>query len=406
MRTTTDVRVPLVDLITPHSALEPALTAVFRKAVTTAQFVGGPMVDGFEREFAAFCGVQHCIGVASGTDALRFALIAAGVASGDVVITVANTFIATVEAICQAGALPAFVDVDPCTYTLDQHQLRRFIEHGCTRDSRTGRLISNTAGRPVSAIVPVHLYGQMAEMDPILEIAAEHQLLVIEDACQAHGAAYFSKRRQQWFAAGTMGQAAAFSFYPGKNLGACGEAGAITTNDPRLADVCRMLRNHGQSTKYFHDIEGYNGRLDAIQAGLLAVKLPFLAGWNDQRRAVARRYDVAFGSHPAIVTPHVSVNMRPVYHLYVVRVAQRELVQAQLANVGVDTGIHYPVPLHRSGAYKDAQFPAGELSVTERAATEVLSLPLFPGLSEDDQQYVIGQVLNAVSTTAVEARAV
>src|SRR5262245_40170068 len=323
----------------------------------SAAFIGGPMVEVFERDFAAFCGVGHCVGAASGTDALRFALIAAGVRAGDMVITVANTFIATVEAICQAGAQAAFVDVDPQTCTMDPRRLRHFVEHYCRRDA-DGRLVTANTGRPVSAIVPVHLYGQMADMDPILDVADEHQLLVVEDACQAHGAEYYSERQRAWRTAGSMGVAAAFSFYPGKNLGACGEAGAITTNDARVAESCRLLRNHGQSRKYMHDIQGYNGRLDAIQAGILDVKLPFLAGWNDRRREVARRYDAAFAGVQGIVTPWTAPHARSVFHLYVVRVAERESVQGRLLDAGVDTGIHYPVPLHQTDAYKNANFPA------------------------------------------------
>jgi len=377
--------VPFIDLVTPHRQIEAALTTVFRNALSSAEFVGGPVVERFEQHFAAACGAQHAIGVSSGTDALRFALIAAGVAPGDTVLTVANTFIATVEAICQAGGQPAFVDIDPRTFTLDPARLRHFLEH-------------EHSGSRVSAVVPVHLFGQMAEMDDILEIAADHNLLVVEDACQAHGAKYFSKARQAWCEAGTMGHAAAFSFYPGKNLGACGEAGAVTTNDARIADACRMLRNHGQSRKYIHDVAGYNGRLDAIQAGILDVKLPFLNDWNERRRLVARRYDEAFAEVESVVVPFVPPNLRHVYHLYVVRVAQRDAVQERLKQDGIDTGIHYPIPLHQTPAYADSAFAAGTLHETERAAAEILSLPMFPGLGEDEQRYVIDRAVSAVTS--------
>src|SRR5947208_12472307 len=281
---TTNGHIPMLDLVTVHRELEEELVSVFRAALGTARFIGGPMVEDFEVEFAEFCETPHCVGVASGTDALRFALIAAGVQPGDTVVTVPNTFIATTEAISQAGARPDFVDIDERTYTMDPEKLRAYLEAGGGTARPTNRAVSKRTGSPVTAVVPVHLYGQMADMDPILDLATEYNLTVIEDACQAHGAEYFSKRENRWRRAGSMGRAAAFSFYPGKNLGACGEAGAITTHDERLARHCQMLRDHGQSSKYFHDFEGYNGRLDAIQAGILEVKLGHLARWNEQRR--------------------------------------------------------------------------------------------------------------------------
>jgi len=244
-----------LDLVTPHLELEEELVSVFRSALKTAGFVGGPMVEHFEKEFAQFCEAEYCAGVGNGTDALRFALIAAGVEPGDTVVTVANTFIATTEAISQAGARPDFVDVEERTYNMDVRRLREYIETQCCLDRGTGKLLNRKTGSPVTGIVPVHLYGQMADMDPILEIAERHNLFVIEDACQAHGAAYYSRKEDRWKKAGSMGLAAAFSFYPGKNLGACGEAGAVTTNDPKLAGKVRMLRDHGQAQKYSHVIE-------------------------------------------------------------------------------------------------------------------------------------------------------
>src|SRR6266851_1898554 len=258
------VQIAFLDLVTPHVELEEELTKVFHKALRTAGFIGGPMVEEFEEAFAAFCGAEHSIAVSSGTDALRFALLACGVRSGDVVVTVPHTFIATTEAISQAGALPEFVDIDECTYNMDPGKLREYLEQKCAKDA-SGRLISGRSGKPVTAIVPVHLYGQMADMDPILELADKFGLIVVEDACQAHGAQYFSRKQNRWLKVGSIGRAAAFSFYPGKNLGACGEGGAITTNDESLAPKAAMLRDHGQSKKYYHDVEGYNGRLDALQ---------------------------------------------------------------------------------------------------------------------------------------------
>src|SRR5205823_3110662 len=379
---TGDGQIPFIDLVTPHLELEGELVSVFRSALKTAGFVGGPMVEAFEREFAEFCGVQYCVGVGSGTDALRLALIAAGVQPGDTVVTVPNTFIATTEAISQAGARSDFVDVDERTYTMDPERLRFYLEVECPRDPQTGRAVSRRTGSPVTALIPVHLYGQMADMDPILELATRYNLIVIEDACQAHGAEYFSSKENRWRKAGSMGRAAVFSFYPGKNLGACGEAGAITTDDEQLARRCQMLRDHGQSRKYFHDIEGYNGRLDAIQAGVLRVKLRHLAKWNDQRRERARGYDELLAStEKTVVRPHVPSWSRPVYHLYVVRVEDRERLQKDLAAAGIGTGLHYPIPLHLAKAYEALGFRPGDFPVAEQAASQVLSLPMYPELS-------------------------
>jgi dTDP-4-amino-4,6-dideoxygalactose transaminase len=398
--------IPFLDLVTVHRELRDELRAIFDAALDTAGFIGGPMVQAFERDYAEFCDSRHCIGMASGTDAVRFALMAAGVQSGDTVLTVPLTFFATTEAISQAGARFDFVDVDARTYTMDPEKLRVYLERECTRDAKTNRVVSKRTGSPVTAVVPVHLYGQMADMDPILELASQYGLVVIEDACQAHGAEYFSKKDGKWRKAGSMGRASAFSFYPGKNLGACGEAGAVTTDDEHVARGCRMLRDHGQSKKYFHDIEGYNGRLDAIQAGLLHVKLRHLAKWNEQRREVARTYDELFaGAQTTVGLPHVPSWSRPVYHLYVVRVADRERVQAALTAAGIGTGIHYPVPLHLVKAYEALGFRAGDFPVSEQAAAEVLSLPMFPGLSPEQQERVATCLLeSSVAEPAREAR--
>jgi dTDP-4-amino-4,6-dideoxygalactose transaminase len=395
--------IPFLDLVTVHRELREELRAVFETALDTAGFIGGPVVQDFERDFAGFCDSRFCVGMASGTDALRLALIAAGVRAGDTVVTVPLTFIATTEAISQAGARPDFVDIDKRTYTMDPDKLGAYLETECTRDARTDRPVSKRTGGPVTALVPVHLYGQTADMDPILELAERYGLLVIEDACQAHGAEYFSKREDRWRKAGSMGRAAAFSFYPGKNLGACGEAGAITTDDERLARRCRMLRDHGQSRKYFHDIEGYNGRLDAIQAGLLRVKLRHLEKWTEQRRERARTYDELFGETDEIViVPHVPSWARPVYHLYVVRVEDRQRLQSDLAAAGIGTGIHYPVPLHLAKPYEALGFRPGDFPIAERASADVLSLPMFPGLVPEQQQRVVRRV--AASVTATDQR--
>ncbi len=385
-------KLPFLDLVTPHQELEGELTAVFQKALRSAGFIGGPMVDEFERGFAEFCETRHCIGLGSGTDAVRFALMAAGVQPGDIVITVPHTFIATTEAITQAGARADFVDIDEQTYCMDPEKLREYFVRECYLERETGTAFHRKLQAPVTAVVPVHLYGQTADMDAILEIAKRYNLIVVEDACQAHGAEYFSEKENRWRKAGSMGQAAAFSFYPGKNLGACGEAGAVTTNDPEVARKIRMLRDHGQSKKYYHDVEGYNGRLDAIQAGILSVKLRRLADGNRRRQEAARRYDELLAGVEGIVAPHQPEWARSVYHLYVVRTQQRALLQQFLSDANIDTGIHYPVPLHLQKAYEGFGYRPGDFPVTEAAASEILSLPMYPQLSEESQKRVIKEV--------------
>jgi dTDP-4-amino-4,6-dideoxygalactose transaminase len=389
--------IPFLDLVTPHVELEQELAAVFHKALRTAGFIGGPMVEDFEKAFAAFCEASHAVAVSSGTDALRFALMASGVKPGDVVVTVPHTFIATTEAISQAGALPEFVDIDEQTYNMDPEKLAEYLKKQCTADA-AGRLISRRSGRPVTAVVPVHLYGQMADMDPILDLAERYHLVVIEDACQAHGAEYFSRKHNRWMKAGSMGRAAAFSFYPGKNLGACGEAGAATTNDDGIARTVKMLRDHGQATKYYHDVEGYNGRLDAIQAGLLHVKLAYLAKWNAQRREHAARYQQLLKSvDGALLAPYEPSWSRAVYHLYVIRTADREGLMEHLKKAGIGTGIHYPIPLHLQKAYTSLSYHRGDFPVSEQAAAEIISLPMYPQLGSAAQQCVVENVLKYLS---------
>jgi dTDP-4-amino-4,6-dideoxygalactose transaminase len=386
-----------LDLVTPHVELEAEFTAVFQQVLRTAMFIGGPAVDQFEREFAAFCDTRFSVGVGSGTDALRFALMAVGVREGDCVLTVPNTFIATTEAISQVGALPEFVDIDERTYNMSPASLRKYLETQCDADRRTGLRISRRTGRPVAAVVPVHLYGQMADMDAIQEIAEEYNLIVVEDACQAHGAEYFSRRDNTWKKAGSVGAAAAFSFYPGKNLGACGEAGAVTTNDEEVARHIKMIRDHGQAKKYYHDIEGYNGRLDALQAGLLRVKLQHLAQWNEQRRECAACY----GQILAPVSESVTLPFEPswsrgVYHLYVIRHTDREGLQAHLSTQGVGTAIHYPIPLHLQKAYRGFGYRPGDFPVTESVAPQILSLPMYAQLRPEQQQKVADAITGFV----------
>lgn len=398
------MNIPFLDLVTPHIELEDELTAVFQKALRTAGFIGGPMVEGFEKSFAEFCDVNYAVGVNSGTDALRFALIACGVKPVDVVVTVPHTFIATTEAISQAGALPEFVDIDERTYNMDPDKLREYIEQHCKKDS-SGQLISLRSNRPVTAVIPVHLYGQMADMDAIVELAERFNLIVIEDACQAHGAEYFSRKQNRWLRAGSIGRAAAFSFYPGKNLGACGEAGATTSNDPEIAAKVKMLRDHGQAKKYYHDVEGYNGRLDSIQAGVLHVKLGHLAWWNEKRRERAAEYDrLLSGVDCGVIPPYEPSWSKAIYHLYVVRTNDREGLMDHLKNAGIGTGIHYPIPLHLQKAYASLQYRIGDFPVAEKIASEIVSLPMFPQLTSEQQCRVVEEITKFVELPALSTR--
>jgi len=401
--------VPFLDLVTPHRQQREELLRVFEQALDTAGFVGGSMVDAFEQEFSRFCGTRDCVGVGSGTDALRFALIAVGVKPGDVVVTVPNTFIATTEAITQAGAIPDFVDVDERTYNMDPDQLLKYLQVQCRVDGTAGRVYNRRLGKPVTAVVPVHLYGQPADMDHILELADRFGLVVVEDACQAHGAEYYSRKEKVWKKAGTMGKAAAFSFYPGKNLGACGEGGAVTTDDDDVAHRVRMLRDHGQAQKYYHDLEGYNGRLDSIQAGILQIKLRHLTAWNQQRRECARRYQELLGSAgPELCLPHEPSWAKAVYHLYVIRVQKRDALQKHLTEAGIGTGIHYPIPLHLQKAYANLGYRKGDFPVCEGAAAAILSLPMYPGLGEEQQVRIAQKVLDfgcANTTSQISASA-
>jgi dTDP-4-amino-4,6-dideoxygalactose transaminase len=376
--------IPFLDLVSPHRELEEQLVAASRAAIRSAHFIGGPEVEGFEREFAEYCGTTFCIGVASGTDAVRFALMAAGVKPGDAAVTVANTFIATVEGISQAGAATEFVDIDERTCNMSASSLGEYLA-ACEIDGKTGRPLGRRTGKPITAVVPVHLYGQVADMPAIQEIADRYGLIVIEDACQAHGARYGEAR------AGSFGKAAAFSFYPGKNLGACGEAGAVTTNDEAVARYIRMIRDHGQSKKYYHQLEGYNGRLDALQAAFLRIKLRHLDTWTAQRRAAAERYNALLAplsEAGAIVLPHEPSSSQAVYHLYVIRTPERDALAASLNGAGIATGFHYPFPLHLQECYRDWGYKPGSLPVTERVASEIISLPMFPGLTAEQQSRV------------------
>ena len=399
------MKVPFLDLKAQNKAIVSEVLPMITEALETAAFIGGPNVDGFEKAFAEFCGTRFCVGVNSGTDALRFALMAAGIGPGDAVVTVPNTFIATTEAISQVGAVPVFVDVDPRTLNMDPQKLEQLLNErypqstqlnqpnrpkGPNRPNKlnkpnklfnqsTNRLKPQASGlkpRP-KAVIPVHLYGQPADMDPILNLAREKNLIVIEDACQAHGALYGDKQ------AGSMGAAGCFSFYPGKNLGACGEGGAVVTDDEEICRNIRMIRDHGQEKKYFHRIEGYNGRLDAIQAGVLRIKLARLAGWNEARRRHAARYDDSLTDVPQVERVGRTRSARSVYHLYVILVEERDRLQAFLQEKGIATGLHYPLPLHLQKAYAHMGHKKGDFPVTEHAADRLLSLPMYPELTSE-----------------------
>lgn len=356
--------VPFLDLKAQYCTIKDKIDMAIQEVVEACAFAGGPFVERLEQKFAAYCGSRHCVAVADGTEALWLTLLAAGVGAGHEVITVPNTFIATAEAITLCGAKPVFVDVDERYDTMDPELVRAAIS-GATR-----------------AIIPVHLYGQPADMDPILEIAGEHGLAVIEDACQAHGALYRGR------GAGSMGVAGAFSFYPGKNLGAYGEGGAVTTSDEELAAKVRMLRDHGQRNKYYHDLVGTNARMDGIQGAVLTVKLHYLEGWNDARIRHAARYDQLLADMDAVTTPVRAPYARHVYHIYGVRVPQRDRVLAAMKEQGVSCGIHYPVPIHLQKAYSSLGLRPGAYPISERCASEMLSLPMYPELSDEQIQYV------------------
>jgi dTDP-4-amino-4,6-dideoxygalactose transaminase len=390
--------IPFLDLVTPHRELEEELVAAFRQAVHSAAFVGGKEVEAFEREFAEYCGAKYCVGVANGTDAVRFALMASGVGSGDAVVTVSHTFIATIEAISQAGAAAEFVDIDERTYTMSPSALDAYLQ-GCAKDPATGRPLGKRSGLPINAVLPVHLYGQAADMDAILSIATRYNLLVIEDAAQAQGTEYQSAAGG-WKRAGTFGKAAAFSFYPGKNLGSCGEGGAVTTDDEQVAKTIRMLREHGQAKKYYHDLEGYNSRLHAIQAAFLRIKLRHLDEWNAGRRAAAARYRELLSAIPGVVVPFEPETSRPIHHLYVIRTKDRDGLGERLKSEGISTGLHYPVPVHLQKCYEAWGYGPGSFPVTERVASEILSLPMFPTLTADQQQRVADAVAAFVTVKA------
>ncbi len=396
--------IPFLDLVTPHVELEQQLLDSIRGVLRSASFIGGPVLEQFEREFAEFCGAKYCIGVNSGTDALRFALMAADIGTDDIVITVPNTFVATIEAIIQAGAVPHFIDVDRRTFNISVAALQEYLETQCERLDGTGLVRHRESGRIVRAILPVHLYGQMCDMDAILALADEYGLTVFEDACQAHGSEYYSAKKGEWQKAGSIGKAAAFSFYPGKNLGACGEAGAVTTNDEELAKRVRVIRDHGQDRKYHHIVEGYNGRLDTLQAAVLRVKLPYLREWNAKRRNAATAYNEFLRGIDAIQLPWEPDWSRAVYHLYVISAERRDELQKRLAEKNIATGLHYPIPLHLQPGYAHLGYRLGDFPVTEELAGKTLSLPMYPQMLHEQQKQVVDALFQFYEMLLAEKR--
>ena len=359
--------IPFVDLKAQQRGIRSEIDAAVARVLDSCQFVLGPEVEAFENEFAAYCGARHGVAVNSGTSALQLALLAAGVGPGDEVITVSMTFVATTAAVLYVGATPVFVDVDPESYTMDASQ----VEAAITERTK--------------AVLPVHLYGQTADMGPIVKVARRHKLVVIEDAAQAHGAEYNGRR------AGSLGDLACFSFYPAKNLGSAGEAGMVVTDNADYARTARMLRDWGQARKYHHEIQGFNARMAGIQGAVLRVKLRHLDAWTEARRAHAALYDDLLRGCGA-ATPREMPYARHVYHLYAVRMMERDAAAAALKAKGIQTGIHYPIPVHLQTAYADPRFPKGSLPVTEAVAAEELSLPMFAELTEAQVEEVAAAV--------------
>ncbi len=379
---------PFVDLRPQFREIEGEVMDLLARCLQKGEFILGEHVASLEGEFAHYVGVRYGVGVASGTDALHLALLACDIGQGDEVITVANTFIATALAISFTGARPHFIDIDPETYTMDPEKLGEFLETGCDIDPGTGNSVDRETGRPIKAILPVHLYGFPADMDPILKLASRYGLMVIEDACQAHGSEYFtdigdSKSKRKGKRAGGIGKAGCFSFYPSKNLGAYGDGGMVVTDDEDLFRRLKMLRVYGQLERDISIMKGLNSRLDEIQAAILRVKLGKLDRWNRIRREKARLYGGAL-KDSSLVLPREREYGGHVYHLYVVRHKRRDALQAYLKAKGYSTLIHYPVPIHLQEAYRELGYREGDLPITERCAKEVLSLPLYPGMEDSD----------------------
>jgi dTDP-4-amino-4,6-dideoxygalactose transaminase len=376
------MNIPLCDLYAQYLTIKPDIDAAIERTIVHSAFIGGEELQAFEAEFANYCESKACVGVGNGTDALYLALRGLGVGPGDEVVTVAHTFIATAETITLTGARPIFVDIREDTMLMDPDALESVIT------ART------------RAIIPVHLYGQPCDMDRIMEVARRHKLKVVEDAAQAHGARWRGKR------VGSIGDVACFSFFPGKNLGAYGDAGAVVSQDEQLIQRIRMLANHGRMDKYIHENEGVNSRLDGLNAAILRVKLRHLDEWNEARRRHVRQYMETLRDSGAML-PVVNTNADPVWHLFVIRVPQRDRIQARLNERGIAAGIHYPVPLHRQPAYKHLNIADGALPITERVAASIISLPMYPELIRDQIEVVSRAVIEAASaeTTRIDVHA-
>jgi len=358
------MKVPFLDLKAQYDAIHDEIDEAMRAVVERTAFAGGPFVERFEQDFARYCDAGYAVGVGSGTAALWTALLALGIGPGDEVITTPSTFIATAEAISFCGATPRFVDIDERTYNMDPER----FEAAITPATR--------------AVIPVHLFGQPADMDPIMEIARARELYVVEDACQAHGAEYKGRR------AGSIGDAGCFSFYPGKNLGAYGEAGAVVTDSARIAETIRMFRDHGQRAKYTHGLVGWNARMDGLQGAVLGAKLAHLDNWNDRRRENATLYNRLLGDLDTVICPVEAEVARHVYHVYAVRVPDRDALIRDLAQREIHCGIHYPVPVHLQDAYRSLGHARGDFPVAERCADEFVSLPMFPELRSEQIEVV------------------
>lgn len=356
-------RIPLVDLKAGFLPLRKEIISAIEGVFEDMKLYLGPNLQALEEEFASYCGTRYAIGVGSGTEAIHLALRACGVKEGDEVITVPNTFFATVEAIVHAGARPVFVDIDPVTYSIDPSM----IEEKISKKTR--------------AIIPVHMYGQSADMEPIIELAKRYGLRVIEDACQAHGAEYHGEK------CGSIGDAGCFSFYFTKNLGAYGEAGMVVTDDEELAEKIKLYRNHGHRSKFEHHVIGYNSRLDEIQSAILRIKLRYLDNYNDARRSIAKRYNELFSSLPVTIPVEVD-GRRHVYHLYVIRCKERDRLQEYLEGHGIGTGIHYKNPIHIQKAVSYLGYKRGDFPITESACNEILSMPIYPELKDEDIKYI------------------
>jgi dTDP-4-amino-4,6-dideoxygalactose transaminase len=380
------MKVPFVDLRLMHEEVRLEIEVAFKDVFDRSAFVGGSTVDNFEKNFAAYCGVDQAVACASGTDAVKLALMAAGVRAGDAVITASHTFIATVEAITLTGAHPIFIEIDTDTFHLSASALEEYMVKNC-RLAADGHWVDGDSGLTITAVLPIHLYGMMVDMQPILRLAKKYNLVIVEDACQAHGSTYTLDGKKG--KAGSLGDAGAFSFYPGKNLGAMGEGGAVTTQNVDAASRMKLWRDHGSNQKYTHlSPDGWNGRLDALQCAILDIKLKKLDEWNERRRQAAKWYQDRLAGNDKIILPTVPSGRDHVYHLYVVRLPDRDKVMKELGSREISTGLHYPIPLHLQTAYRDLGYFPGDLPITEAVANSILSLPMFPHITEEMVDYV------------------